>query len=177
MTLRYFILQAHYRGTLDFSNEGLQAAEKGMLRLMQAQKIIASLNVGNENQDLDLSGLLERCYHAMNEDINTPMVIAELHEAARIVNLVNDGRATISEDQKQLLKNIFDTFLVEILGIVEEKSGNNTALDSAMNVLIQLRNEARANKDFKTSDIIRDKLKENGIQLKDGKEGTTYILD
>src|SRR5690606_36112403 len=124
-------------------------AEKGMMRLLQANKLIDNLKTGTENSTFDLNGLLERCYNAMNEDLNTPMVIAELHDAARMVNLVNDGKESISGEQRQLLKNLFDTFLTGILAVVEEETSNTDKLDTVMQLVIQLRNEARANKDFK----------------------------
>lgn len=177
MVLRYFVLQAHYRGTLDFSNEGLTAAEKGMQRLLQAQRLIVHLPEGKESTEVSIGELQESCYAAMNEDLNTPIVIATLHEAARIINMVNDRKMSISAEQKQALKDLFDVFFTEILGVIEEENGQQDKLDAAMDVLIRLRNEARARKDFATSDIIRDRLKEKGIQLKDGKEGTSYMLD
>lgn len=176
MTLKFFVLQAHYRGTIDFSNEALQAAEKGLARLFNAYKLVEGLKTSATSTS-NIGVLLTNAYEAMNEDFNTPIAIAQLFEGARIANSVNDGKETITNADKLELKKLFDSFLVEILGLQEEEKGNEELVDHLMNLIITLRKDARDKKDFATSDIIRDRLKDAGVQLKDGKEGTTYSLD
>lgn len=176
MTLKFFVLQAHYRGTLDFSNEALQAAEKGLARLFNAYKLVDGLKTSATSTS-DIQAVMNDAYAAMNEDLNTPITIAQLFEAARITNSVNDGKETITEADKTLLKQLFDTFLVDVLGLKEEEKGSDSLVDDLMQLIITLRKEARDKKDFATSDIIRDRLKEAGVQLKDGKEGTTFSVE
>ncbi|MGV3597875.1 MAG: cysteine--tRNA ligase [Bacteroidota bacterium] len=176
MTLKFFVLQAHYRGTLDFSNEALQAAEKGLARLFNAYKLVDGLKTSATSTS-DIQAVMNDAYAAMNEDLNTPITIAQLFEAARITNSVNDGKETITEADKTLLKQLFDTFLVDVLGLKEEEKGSDGLVDDLMQLIITLRKEARDKKDFATSDIIRDRLKEAGVQLKDGKEGTTFSVE
>lgn len=176
MTLKFFVLQAHYRGTLDFSNEALQAAEKGLARLFNAYKLVDGLKTSATSTS-DIQAVMNDAYAAMNEDLNTPITIAQLFEAARITNSVNDGKETITEADKTLLKQLFDTFLVDVLGLKEEEKGSDGLVEDLMQLIITLRKEARDKKDFATSDIIRDRLKEAGVQLKDGKEGTTFSVE
>ncbi len=175
MTIRFFILQAHYRGTLDFSNEALEAAEKAFKRLINAYHAIEKIVVSDKTSaDIDLKKLWAEAHYALNHDFNTPIALAQLFEAARYINSLLAGNYTITKDDLQSLKAIFDTFLFEILGLKEEESGSNEMTDQLMQVIIALRNEAKANKDFKTSDAIRDKLKGVHIALKDSKEGTDW---
>lgn len=176
MTLKFFVLQAHYRGTLDFSNEALQAAEKGLARLFNAYKLVDGLKTSATSTS-DIQAVMNDAYAAMNEDLNTPITIAQLFEAARITNSVNDGKETITEADKTLLKQMFDTFLIDVLGLKEEEKGSDGLVEDLMQLIITLRKEARDKKDFATSDIIRDRLKEAGVQLKDGKEGTTFSVE
>ncbi len=207
MTVRFFILQAHYRGTLDFSNEALQASEKGLRRLMaglaavrNSQFAVSSQQsaVGGQRSAVDgqgesgagtrnpepgtvskpVSDFVEACYAAMNDDFNSPMVIAQLFEAARIINLVKEGKEKIPENDMAVLAETYRTFLVDILGLVpEEQSGQKDELiNGLMGTIIDIRSEARARKDFATSDQIRDKLLKINIQIKDGKEGATWEL-
>lgn len=176
MTMKFFVLQAHYRGTLDFSNEALQAAEKGLARLFNAYKLVDGLKTADSSTS-NIQAIIDGSYADMNEDFNTPKVIAHLFEAARITNSVNDGKETLTAEDKTLLKKLFDTFLVEILGLQEEEKGNEELIDNLMQLIITLRKEARDKKDWATSDIIRDRLKEAGVQLKDGKEGTTFSVE
>ncbi len=176
MTLKFFMLQAHYRGTLDFSNEALQAAEKGLTRLFNAYKLIDGLKTADSSTS-NIQQIIDNAYAAMNEDFNTPIVIAQLFEGARITNSVNDGKETLTADDKELLKKLFDTFLIEVLGLQAEEQGNEALVGDLMELIITLRKEARDKKDWATSDIIRDRLKDAGVQLKDGKEGTTFSLD
>ena len=176
MTMKFFVQQAHYRGTIDFSNEALQAAEKGLARLFNAYKLVDGLKTSAASTS-NIQKLIDACYSDMNEDFNTPKVIATLFEGARIANSVNDGKETLTAEDKTLLKTLFDTFLIEILGLQEEEKGNEALVNDLMQLIITLRKDARDKKDFATSDIIRDRLKEAGVQLKDGKEGTTFSVE
>lgn len=177
MTIRFFILQAQYRSTLDFSNEALQAAEKGYKRLMEASESVKTLIPDDTAEDLEIHKITDLCYDAMNDDFNTPVVIADLFEAVRIVNSVNDGHSKINSRDLESLKKLFDVFVFEILGLVNtEKSDDNNLVDGLMQTIIDIRKEARAKKDWATSDLIRDKLAEFNVVLKDGKEGTTWSV-
>ncbi len=176
MTMKFFVLQAHYRGTIDFSNKALQAAEKGLARLFNAYNLVENLKT-NDNSTSNLQQVIDNAYAAINEDFNTPIVIAQLFEGARIANSVNDGKETITDGDKTRLKKLFNSFLIEILGLQAEEKGNTGLVDDLMQLIITLRKEAREKKDFATSDTIRDSLKEAGVQLKDSKDGTTFLLD
>lgn len=175
MTLKFFILQAHYRGTLDFSTEALTASEKGLQRLMNAIKAAENLPVSGESS-FDVSQLENEAYAALNEDLNTPILIATLFEAARLTFLVKDRKEHLSTEGIQALKQFYQTFAFDILGLRAEAEIAGTKTDELMSLIIQLRNGARANKDYKTSDTIRDTLAAAGIILKDGKDGTTYEI-
>ncbi|KAA8485908.1 cysteinyl-tRNA synthetase [Arcticibacter tournemirensis] len=172
MTVRFFMLQAHYRSTLDFSNEALEASEKGFRRLMNAIGLLDKLKA-SEKSDVDIRALKQRCYDAMNDDFNSPVAIAELFEAARMINSINDGKASISADDLEALKSLMNDFIFNILGLREESSPTDD-LGQLVEFIINLRLEARANKDYATSDRIRNGLQELGIQLKDSKDGTTW---
>jgi cysteinyl-tRNA synthetase len=175
MTLRFFILQAHYRGTLDFSNEALQAAEKGLQRLWNAadtaKKIIVS-----ESTDYDVSDIEQACLKSMNDDLNTPQVIAQLFEAARVSNSAADGKIKLDETNVKALNRIFETWMGAILGIQPENSSNDAALDGVMNMLLQMRAQAKADKNYALSDEIRNRLTALGFAIKDGKEGSSWSL-
>lgn len=174
MNIRFFILQAHYRSTLDFSNEALQAAEKGYKRLMEAWNTLQNLAPAPLST-FDVKKLRSDCFEAINDDFNTPVVIAHLFEGVRVINSVKAGSEQLTAEDLQLLKDTFRTFIFEILGLLDEKSSNNSHLtEQLVRLLIEIRLEARARKDWATSDRIRDRLKEIGIQLKDGKEGTEW---
>jgi len=201
MTIRFFILQAHYRSTLDFSNEALQASEKGLKKLMAALKIVGGRRsaVGGQRSavggqaDPD-SGTLEHwnpgtvspvvqsfiksCYDAMNDDFNSPMVIAQLFDAMRIINLVKEGKEKMSSEDMAILGETYRTFIEDILGLApEEQSGQKDELiKELMGTIIDIRADVRAKKDFATSDQIRDKLLKINIQIKDGKEGTSWEI-
>lgn len=173
MAIRFFILQAHYRSTLDFSNEALQAAEKGFKRLMAAMQTLEKLKPG-EKSDSDIKALNQACYDAMNDDFNSPVVIAHLFEGVRIINSVNDGHEIISATDLDLLKATFKVFVTEVLGLLPEESGQIDLVDNLVQTIIAIRKQAREAKDFKTSDLIRDELKNIGIVLKDSKDGTSW---
>lgn len=173
MAIRFFILQAHYRSTLDFSNEALQAAEKGFKRLMTAKSTLEKLKPG-EKSDSNIKALNQVCYDAMNDDFNSPVVIAQLFEGVRIINSVNDGHESITSEDLDLLKITFNVFLTDILGLLPEEAGQSDLVENLMQTIISIRKQAREAKDFKTSDLIRDELKNAGIVLKDSKEGTSW---
>ena len=174
---RFFMLQAHYRSVLDFSNDAILAAEKGFNRLMEGLELLKNLEASSTSS-LDVNAWRTSCYEAMNDDFNTPILIAQLFEGIRFVNVVNDKRETLTASDIALLKSTLEGFLFDVLGIKNEKtSTNNTEkLSGVVELLIEMRNEARANKNWGLSDEIRDKLLALGIQLKDGKEGTGFIL-
>jgi cysteinyl-tRNA synthetase len=172
MTVRFFMLQAHYRSTLDFGNEAMEASEKGFKRLMNAVGLLDTLRSSPTNQ-VDAAALLQRCYDAMNDDFNSPVLIAELFEAARIINSVKDGKLSIDAANLEILKNIIQLFVFDVLGLKNEQAANDD-LPKVLNLVVSLRNEAKLNKDYATSDKIRDGLQKIGIQLKDGKEGTSW---
>ena len=176
MTIRFFILQAHYRSTVDFSNEALQAAEKGFAKLMEAYKTLDRLTgSANGSSEMQVGRLRTQCYDAMNDDFATPTVISHLFEAAKIINGAADGKVKLTQADIDELKGVFDTFLFDILGMKDETSSDNTALiDGLMHIILDIRAAAKANKDWTTSDKIRDALKEAGVTVKDGKDGATY---
>lgn len=177
MTIRFFILQAHYRSTLDFSNEALSAAEKGMKKLFEAQKNIDALPTSDKSS-MDFSALFDKCIEAMCDDFNTPMVIAELFEITRLINLVADRKESITEEDKQALKENFAIIFNDILGMKNEQADNSMHIvDSLMQIVLSLRKEARANKDWAKSDMIRDELAKAGIVIKDGKEGASWTME
>ena len=171
--------QAHYRSILDFSSEALEASEKGFNRLMDAYRMLNEITT-SEKSTLDIKSWVNACYDAMNDDFNSPILIANLFEAVKFVNLLKEEKETISTNDLQLLKHTMDGFLFDVMGLedsVSENSQDAEKLSAAVELLIQLRNQARANKDFAMSDKIRDELSAKGIQLKDGKEGTTFSLN
>ena len=175
--VRFCFLQAHYRSVLDISNEAMMASEKGFVRLMEA---VSNLNniVPQNTSSIDIATWKKSCYDAMNDDFNTPILIANLFESVRFVNLLLDKKESISAEDLTVLKTTLTTFLFDILGLKNETiSANNSGkLEGVVEMLIGMRMEARANKNFALSDQIRDNLQELGIQLKDGKEGTTFTL-
>ena len=179
MTIRFFILQAHYRGTLDFSNEALQAAEKGMQRLLAATSLMDKLIANTNGDDSYKSAPLEeKCREAMNDDFNSPILIAHLFDAVKVINSVNDGKMKIDEENLAWLKKLFQTYTFDILGLEEEKevSSDDNLSGRLIEALIALRQEAKANKDFATADKIRDNLTALGVTLKDTKDGVEWKL-
>ena len=175
---RFFMLQAHYRSILDFTNDGLLASEKGFYRLMDAINLLPELH-SSETSSIDINSWKQSCYDAMNDDFNTPILIANLFEAVKYINQVKDGSETINADDLSLLKNTINAFVFDILGLenVTKTESGTDKLAGAVDILIKLRQDARANKDFALSDKIRDELAEAGIQLKDGKEGTSFSVN
>jgi cysteinyl-tRNA synthetase len=173
ITIRFFILQAHYRSPLDFSNEGLKAAEKGLRRLLNANRQLKNLKASDRSTS-DIPALVKSCYEAMNDDLNTAVTIANLFEGARIINSVNAGSETISVQDLELLKKLMSDFTFDILGLKEEEGNDTAEVDGLINLIIDLRGEAKMKKDFSTSDKIRERLEALGFKIKDGKEGTTW---
>ena len=177
MTIRFFILQAHYRSTVDFSNEALQASEKGLNKLVDAyarlQRIIPSAT-----STVEVAGLREKCEEAMNDDLNTPIVISHFFEAAKAINTVTDGKGSISTADLEELKSVFKTYLIDILGLRLESDTNNQndAYKGAVDLLLEIRKQAKANKDWATSDKIRNELTALGFNIKDTKDGYEWSL-
>jgi len=172
MTVRFFMLQAHYRSTLDFGNDAMEASEKGFKRLMNAYNLLDGLKSSAENE-ADIAALTERCYDAMNDDFNSPVLIAELFEASRIINSVHDGKMKLDSRNLALLKNLMQHFVLDILGLKNEMAADDD-LPKVMDMIVNLRSEAKQGRDYATSDKIRDGLQQIGFQLKDSKEGTTW---
>jgi cysteinyl-tRNA synthetase len=176
MTLRFFLLQAHYRSTLDFSNEALQAAEKGFQRMMNAAAKSESLPTADVS-DMNVSAWKDKLYEQMNNDMATPQVIATLFEAAKWINEIDAKKQTISAEDKAILHETFHVFTFGMLGLASEAAGNNEALNGVMKLVLDIRKSAKENKDWPMADKIRDGLKEAGIEVMDGKEGSTYKLN
>ncbi|SDS60014.1 cysteine--tRNA ligase [Gramella sp. MAR_2010_147] len=176
--VRFFVLQAHYRSILDFSSDALTGSEKGFNRLMEAYYAIDELPV-SENSDFNLKDWKQSCYDAMNDDFNSPILIAKLFDAVKLINGIKDGSISITETDKEEFKTTMNAFMFDILGLVDAAPGNENGeekLAGTIELLIKLRAEARVNKNFALSDQIRDQLQELGIQLKDGKEGTSFSV-
>ena len=178
MTIRFFILQAHYRSTLDFSNEALIAAEKGYKRLMQAVKDSKSIKSHQGEVSSEIKTLEQNIYEALCDDMNTPVAIANLFEAVRVVNSVKDGSTTITDKDREVLNNLFQNIACEVLGLVpeENRGEGDGVLKGVMEMLLELRQEAKKEKNFTKSDSIRNKLTELGVVIKDTKEGTEWSL-
>ena len=184
MTIRFFILSAHYRGTVDFSNEALQAAEKGYERLMNGIEDLACIQpsaASDENTKKFVAELRQKCYDAMNDDLMTPAVISNLFEACHLVNTIVDHKAQISADDLQELTDTMKLFAFDILGLQNERGANNDAREEAygkvVDMVLDLRAKAKAEKNWAVSDQIRDSLAAAGFQVKDTKDGVTWKLD
>jgi cysteinyl-tRNA synthetase len=173
--LRFFMMQAHYRSTLDFTPDALNAAEKGFQRLMKAHELIDKLPVSNESSN-DAKAWKDACYRVMNDDFNTPMLIAQLFEAAKWIYSVNDGHATITAEDRDLLSETMNAFITDVLGLKAEETHDNSKMETVMELVLDMRKSARDNKDWSTSDKIRDRLAEAGIVVKDGKDGATWSV-
>ena len=180
MTIRFFILMAHYRSTVDFSNEALQAAEKGLQRLLEGWRNLERITP-SATTTIEVKGLRENCYEAMNDDLGTPLVISHLFDACRCINQVADKKATIAAEDLNELKETFRVFLFDILGMREDTGACNVAREEAfgkvVDMLLEQRAVAKANKDWATSDKIRNELTAIGFEIKDTKEGATWKLN
>ncbi len=175
---KFFMYQANYRSILDFSNEALMASEKGFNKMMEAYKMLSEISLSDEC-NFDASKWKQSCYDAMNDDFNSPVLIAQLFEAVKIINSAKEGNINLNQNAIAMLQDTMHTFIFDVLGLQDNLISNATdnKLDGAVNILIELRNQARTNKDFATSDLIRDQLKAAGINLKDGKDGTSFTLN
>ena len=202
MTVRFFILQAHYRGTLDFSNEALQAAEKGLKRIMQAAKDLKALAAAAGVQpapalaygqfveavapeaitatNAEVKALIEDVYNKLCDDLNTPMALAQVFEAVRIINTAKDKKLTLDASDYKALVDLFDNIVFGVLGLRDEESEGGKAtqtIDGLVNMVLEQRKAAKAAKDWATSDKIRDDLKALGVLIKDTKDGTEWTLE
>ena len=177
MTIRFFILQAHYRSTVDFSNEALQAAEKGFNKLMTAMETLQKL-AASTSSTYNVNELEDKCYAAMDDDFNTPILIAHLFDGVRIINSVKDEKESLSSTDLEKLKNIFNTFVTDILGFVSAKEGGGHNLSNEiMELVLKLRANAKTNKDFDSADLIRDELNKLNIQVNDSRDGSSWELN
>ncbi|MFL2594468.1 MAG: cysteine--tRNA ligase [Flavobacteriaceae bacterium] len=173
---RFFMLQAHYRSVLDFSNDAMLASEKGFSKLMQGLSLLDSLDTAKETTGFDLTEWRQKCYNAMNDDFNTPILIANLFDAVKFAQYVNDGRKSITKEDLNALQTTLHNFVYDVLGLTKEEQEGDHYLEDALQLLIELRNDARKRKDFATSDKIRDELSKAGIVLQDGPQETTFTL-
>ena len=177
---RFFLLQAHYRSIVDLSEAALVASEKGFQRLCEGMDALQQLPVAEATEGFDIAQWIEKCYAAMNDDFNSPLLIAQLFDAVKFINAVANGQARISAADHEQLGEKMQAFFSDVLGLeLATSSGNekvNSALEGTVNLLIDMRKKARDNKDFATSDAIRDQLQALGIQLKDGKDGTSFSI-
>ncbi len=179
MTVRFFILQAHYRSTVDFSNEALQAAEKGFNKLMKAGETLNKLKPDSKSS-VNIEKIKSNCYNAMNDDLNSPVLISHLFEAVRIINLINDRKESINQNDLENLKSLYKTFVFDVLGLREDKSSGSKETEltgELIDMILNLRLEAKKNKDFATSDNIRDELTKKGIVIKDTKDGFEWEIE
>jgi cysteinyl-tRNA synthetase len=174
MTLRFFVLQAHYRGTLDFSNDALLAAQKGWQRMQSAFKLVGALPTVNSDATCEVDDIIAGIQESLNEDLNTPQAIAHLFELARRINVINDGKDSITQATKVLIQSIIRDYCEGVLGMKTDEGADNSGLEDAMSILLDLRGKAKADKNWSLSDQIRDALKEKGFEIKDGKDGTTW---
>ena len=174
MCIRFFILQAHYRSTVDFSNEALQAAEKGFTKLMNTMETLEKLS-SSKNSTFDVNELEQKCYAAMDDDFNTPILIAHLFDGVRVINSVKDGKESLNATDLEKMKYLFTTFVTDILGFISAKeSSENDLTNGVMELVLKLRENAKANKDFDSADLIREELSKLNIQVKDGREGSSW---
>ena len=174
---RFFMLQAHYRSILDFSDDAIVAAEKGYKRLMEAVNALKDIPADSKST-IDIPTWIQLCYDAMNDDFNTPILIAQLFEGVRFINLLKEGKETLNTEDLKSFGKVMNAFVFDVLGLEDEKvsNSNNDKLEGTVTMLIEMRKQARENKNFALSDQIRDQLIALGIQLKDGKEGTTFSV-
>ena len=177
MTIRFFILQAQYRSTVDFGNEALQAAEKGFTKLMNAMETLENLK-NSDSSTYDINELEKNCYAAMDDDFNTPILIAHLFDGVRIINSVKDGKESLTASDLSKMKKLFSDFVTDILGLIsaKENSGNDLT-NEVMELVLKLRGNAKSTKDFTTADLIREELNKLNIQVKDGRDGSSCGLN
>ncbi|WP_159947990.1 cysteine--tRNA ligase [Polaribacter septentrionalilitoris] len=175
--VRFFNMQANYRSILDFSGDALEASEKGHSKLMEAVNFLSKLEVG-KTSTFDVQQWKADCYAAMNDDFNTPILISHLFEAVKVINQIREHKASLTAEDLEELKTTINVFVFDVLGLMNEATQDNSEkISGVVELLIKLRKEARENKDWALSDQIRDELVALGIQLKDGKEGTTFSIN
>ena len=178
-SVKFFMLQAHYRSVLDLSNDALLASEKGFQKIIDAINNLENLKSFSEQTSFDIKKWSRNCYDAMNDDFNTPILIANIFEAVKFINKVNDGNEKLSLADSKVLAQLINSFVFDIMGLKKDKtfSAQNDKIDEVMNILLQLRNDARNNKDFSLSDKIRDMLKKKGISINDSDKNSSYTID
>ncbi len=176
MTVRYFFLQAHYRSTIDFSNEALKAAEKGLKRLFASIKILETITPSSVTT-FDVNTIIEKCKNSMNDDFNTPITLANLFDGIKVINLLNEGKETITSDNLTKLRNHYHSYIFDILGLVDESENNNPQiLSDVMKLVVSLRNKSKENKDYTSSDFIRNELDKINIKIEDTKDGSNWKI-
>ena len=179
MVIRFFILQAHYRSTVDFSNAALQSAEKALQKMTDSYNRLQNLSPA-EKSGVELPDYKELCYEAMDDDLNTPQVIAHLFDACRVINSASNGEISLSAADIESLRSLMDTFLIDLLGIrmgqQQESAGSLKPYEEAVNLLMEVRAKAKAAKDWATSDLIRDRLAQAGFDVKDTKNGVEWSV-
>jgi len=180
MAVRFFMLQAHYRSIVDLSETALEASEKGFNRLLEALQTLENLSPSTATTDFDFNAWKEKCYEAMNDDFNSPLLIAHLFDAIKFINSVANQKQEISEKDLEDLKNLFNAFFYDVLGL--KSTENNgvkdvSQLEGTLKLLLEIRDQARASKDFETSDLIRDALLELNIQINDAPEGSSFKIN
>mgnify|MGYP001191147292 CR=1 FL=1 len=177
MVIRFFILQAHYRSTVDFSNEALQAAEKGFNKLMNAVETLKVLNASSQSS-YTVKDLEAKCYAAMSDDFNTPILIAHLFEGVRLINSVKNNKETLTAGDLKKLTDLFNVFAIQILGLQRNEIVSQDNLTAEIiDIILKLRNDAKAKKDFQTADLIRDELEKINITIKDNKDGSSWEIN
>ncbi len=176
MTVKFFMLQAHYRSTLDFSNTALQASEKGYQKMMNAFKILPNLKT-RTSSTFNFEEIRSNVYSALNDDFNTPLALAGLFEGVRLINAINDGNERISESDKASLQKLFNEIILDVLGLKEERQTKNNSMNGLMDLIISIRGESRLKRDFATSDKIRDELARLNIKLKDEKDKVSWVIE
>ena len=171
--LRLFMMQSHYRSTLDLTQDALNASEKGLSRLTEAMETLENIAV-SEKSSIDVMRLVHSFYDAMNDDFNAPILVAKLFDAVKKINLIRDRKESISKEDQKLLFTEMNNFILDVLGLTFEGSQKDNRLNPVMELVLELRQQARAKKDWTTSDLIRDGLKKSGISVKDGKDKTSW---
>ena len=180
MAVRFFMLQAHYRSIVDLSETALEASEKGFNRLLEALQTLENLSPSTTTTDFDFKSWKEKCYEAMNDDFNSPLLIAHLFDAVKFINSVANQKQEISEKDLEDLKNLFNAFFYDVLGLKPtENDGvkDVSQLEGTLKLLLEIRDQSRASKDFETSDLIRDALLELNIQINDAPEGSSFKIN
>ena len=171
--LRFFMMQSHYRSTLDLTQDALNASEKGLSRLTEAIETLKNI-VASEKSSFDIVNIISSFYDAMNDDFNAPILIAGLFDAVKKINLIKDGKEAISQQDQKLLLKEMKGFALDVLGLMLDGNQKDNRLSPVMDLVLKLRQQARENKDWTTSDLIRDGLKKSGILVKDGKDNTSW---